>query len=60
MYRQPPDTKRYDVMLDVSSLDTDLFDRDCGLPRFLLVQNGKADCAGWVDVGMEERWIKFT
>jgi hypothetical protein len=31
----------------------DLFDGDSGLPRLFLVKDGKADCAGGVDV-----WVK--
>lgn len=40
--------------------EKNLLDGDSGLPAFLFVENGKADGAGGVDVGMEERRNKLA
>lgn len=40
--------------------EKDLLDGDGGFPAFFFVENGKTDCAGGVDVGVEERWCEFA
>lgn len=40
--------------------EKNLLDGDSGLPAFLFVENGEADGAGGVDVGMEERRNKLA
>jgi hypothetical protein len=38
----------------------DLLDGDSRLPCIFLVQDGQADSAGGVNVGVEERWDEFA
>lgn len=37
-----------------------LFDRDCGLPTFLLIQDGQTDGTGRIDVRVKECRSEFT
>lgn len=37
-----------------------LLDSDSGFPGFFLVKDGEADCAGWIDIRMKERWREFA
>lgn len=54
--------RRLRVWLVEQRLDTqqDLLDCDSRLPAFLLVENGEANGAGGVDVGVEERRDEFA
>jgi hypothetical protein len=54
--------RRLRVWLVEQRLDTqqDLLDCDSGLPAFLFVEDGEADGAGRVDVGVEERRDEFA
>jgi hypothetical protein len=40
--------------------EKDLFDGDGGFPAFFFVEDGEADCAGGVDVWVEEGWDEFA
>lgn len=51
---------RIRIIQKILDSQQDLLDRDCGLPRLLLVQNRKANCARWIDVGMEKWRDEFA
>ena len=48
------------VVKKILHAEQDLFDGDGWLPSLLLVQDGEADGAGWVDVWMEEWWDELA
>lgn len=51
---------RVGVVEQVLHAQEDMLDRDGGFPRLLLVQDGQADGARRVDVGVEERGNEFA
>lgn len=48
------------VVKKVLDTEQDLLDGDSWFPALLFVQDGQADCAGGVDVGVEERRDEFA
>lgn len=48
------------IVQEILYAQCDLLDGDGRLPALLFVQDGQADGAGRVDVGMEQRWGEFA
>merc|ERR1719445_222126 len=47
------------VVQKILNSQENLLDRYSRPPILLFIQNGKAHCSRWVDIGVEKRWHKF-
>ena len=44
------------IIQQILNTNDNLFDGDSRFPTLFFVENRQTDCAGWVDIGMEEWW----